>query len=190
MIARVLRDPKTNRMSLGWLMFFSDQQNLINPRYNSTRICLSPGLTSKLLQEAIEHKLQQIQRKEMNQIVVKKSLQGGVGVKNLPGAKSPTQLMFLDDLNCAGADAFEIQPPLELLRQILSQGNVTVHFFFVFSISFCWWCASYSALVEKGCTFRYPFILPAWIRIYMMFISFILLLFCLFLSAIAQSVTY
>ena len=46
-----------------------------------------------------------------------------MAVKNLPGAKSRTQLMFLDDLNCAVVDAFEIQPPLELLRQILSQGN-------------------------------------------------------------------
>ena len=60
----------------------------------------------------------------MNQIAVKKSFHGGAGVKNLPGSKSRTQLMFLDDLNCAGADAFEIQPPLELLRQILSQGNI------------------------------------------------------------------
>lgn len=93
---------------------------------------MSPGLTSKLLQEAIEHKLQQIQRKEMNQSVVKKSMQAGVGVKNLPGSKSRTQLMFLDDLNCAGADAFEIQPPLELLRQILSQGNGTFFFFSFF----------------------------------------------------------
>ena len=107
---------------------------MINPRYNSTRICLSPGLTSKLLQEAIEYKLQQIQRKEMNQIAVKKSLQGGVGVKNLPGAKSRSQLMFLDDLNCAGADAFEIQPPLELLRQILSQGTMLSSFFCIS----CW----------------------------------------------------
>ena len=68
--------------------------------------------------------MQQIQRKEMSQIAVQKSLQGSVAAKNLPGAKSRTQLMFLDDLNCAGADAFGIQPPLELLRQILSQGNL------------------------------------------------------------------
>ena len=50
-------------------------------------------------------------------------MQGCAAVKNLPGAKSRTQLLFLDDLNCAAVDAFEIQPPLELLRQILSQGN-------------------------------------------------------------------
>lgn len=106
----------------------SDLQNLINPRHSATRICLSPGLTSKLLQEAIEHKLQQIQRKGMSQMAVKKSIQGGVAVKNLPGAKARTQLMFLDDLNCAGVDAFEIQPPLELLRQILSQGNISFCF--------------------------------------------------------------
>ena len=48
-----------------------------------------------------------------------------MAVKNLPGAKSRTQLLFLDDLNCAAVDAFEIQPPLELLRQILSQGNIS-----------------------------------------------------------------
>ena len=57
-------------------------------------------------------------------MTVKKPVQGGVAVKNLPGAKPRTQLMFLDDLNCAAVDAFEIQPPLELLRQILSQGNI------------------------------------------------------------------
>lgn len=57
-------------------------------------------------------------------MAVKKPLQGTVAVKNLPGAKPRSQLMFLDDLNCAAVDAFEIQPPLELLRQILSQGNV------------------------------------------------------------------
>ena len=95
---------------------------------------MSPGLTSKLLQEAIEHKLHQIQRKEMSQMGVKKSIQGGAAVKNLPGAKSRTQLMFLDDLNCAGVDAFEIQPPLELLRQILSQGNIS----FLVSNFFSW----------------------------------------------------
>ena len=43
--------------------------------------------------------------------------------KNLPGVKSRTQLLFLDDLNSADVDEFGIQPPLELLRQILSQGN-------------------------------------------------------------------
>ena len=58
-------------------------------------------------------------------MAVKKPIQGGVAVKNLPGAKPRTQLMFLDDLNCAAVDAFEIQPPLELLRQILSQGNIS-----------------------------------------------------------------
>ena len=56
-------------------------------------------------------------------MAVKKPMQGCVAAKNLPGAKSRTQLLFLDDLNCAAVDAFEIQPPLELLRQILSQGN-------------------------------------------------------------------
>ena len=58
----------------------------------------------------------------MSQVSFKK---GSVAVKNLPGSKSRTQLMFLDDLNCAAVDAFEIQPPLELLRQILSQGNIS-----------------------------------------------------------------
>lgn len=69
-------------------------------------------------------------------MAVKKSIQGGVAVKNLPGAKARTQLMFLDDLNCAGVDAFEIQPPLELLRQILSQGNIGFWFFFLSRYSF------------------------------------------------------
>ena len=57
-------------------------------------------------------------------MAVQKSLGGGAA-KNLPGAKSHNQLLFLDDLNCAGADAFGIQPPLELLRQILSQGTLS-----------------------------------------------------------------
>lgn len=61
-------------------------------------------------------------------MAVKKPIQGSVAVKNLPGAKPRTQLMFLDDLNCAAVDAFGIQPPLELLRQILSQGSI--RFFF------------------------------------------------------------
>lgn len=55
-------------------------------------------------------------------MAVQKSL-GAAAAKSLPGAKSRSQLLFLDDLNCAGADAFGIQPPLELLRQILSQGT-------------------------------------------------------------------
>ena len=58
-------------------------------------------------------------------MAAKKPIQGNVSVKNLPAAKSRTQLMFLDDLNYAAVDAFEIQPPLELLRQILSQGNIS-----------------------------------------------------------------
>lgn len=57
-------------------------------------------------------------------MAVKKPIQGSVAVKNLPGAKPRIQLMFLDDLNCAAVDAFGIQPPLELLRQILSQGSI------------------------------------------------------------------
>ena len=57
---------------------------------------------------------------------VQKSL-GGAAVKNLSVSKSRTQLLFLDDLNCAGADAFGIQPPLELLRQILSKGTLMSH---------------------------------------------------------------
>lgn len=99
---------------------------MINPRYNSTRICLSAGLTSKLLQEAIEHKLQQIQRKEMTQLAFTKAIPGAAAPKNLPVAKSRAHLMFLDDLNYAASDDFGIQPPLELLRQILSQGNYLV----------------------------------------------------------------
>lgn len=59
-------------------------------------------------------------------MAVKKPIQGSVAaVKSLPGTKPRTQLMFLDDLNCAAVDAFEIQPPLELLRQILSQGHIS-----------------------------------------------------------------
>ena len=54
-----------------------------------------------------------------------------MAVKNLPGAKPRTQLMFLDDLNCAAVDAFAIQPPLELLRQNLSQGSIR----FVFPVT-------------------------------------------------------
>ncbi|XP_073235787.1 dynein heavy chain domain-containing protein 1-like [Porites lutea] len=100
-------------------------QNLIYPRHNFTRICLSPGLTSKLLQEAIEHKLQLIQRKEMNQMALQKSLAANAPTsKSLPGVKSRTQPLFLDDLNSADVDEFGIQPPLELLRQILSQGTL------------------------------------------------------------------
>ena len=61
----------------------------------------------------------------MSQVAVQKSLGGATAAaKNLPGVKSRTQLLFLDDLNCAGADSFGIQPPLELFRQILSQGIV------------------------------------------------------------------
>lgn len=103
------------------LIYFSfNQQNLIYPRHNFTRICLSPGLTSKLLQEAIENKLQLIQ----SPMALQKSLAANAPTsKNLPGVKSRTQLLFLDDLNCADVDEFGIQPPLELLRQILSQGN-------------------------------------------------------------------
>ena len=59
-------------------------------------------------------------------MTVQKSL-GGAAVKNFPGSKSRTQLLFLDDLNCARADAFGIQPPLELLRQILSEGTLMSH---------------------------------------------------------------
>ena len=111
-------------LELFLIYFFCNQQNLIYPRHNFTRICLSPGLTSKLLQEAIEHKLQLIQRKEMNQMALQKSLAANAPTsKNLPGVKSRTQLLFLDDLNSADVDEFGIQPPLELLRQILSQGN-------------------------------------------------------------------
>ena len=62
----------------------------------------------------------------MNQMAVQKSL-GGAAAKTLPGAKSRTQLLFLDDLNYAGADAFGIQSSLELLRQILSQGTLMSH---------------------------------------------------------------
>ena len=97
-------------------------QNLVNPRYSPTRVCLSPGLTSRLLREAIEHKLQQMQRKELNQMAVQKSL-GNAPTRALAGSKTASQLFFLDDLNCASADSFGIQSPLELLRQILSQGR-------------------------------------------------------------------
>ena len=69
-------------------------------------------------------------------MAVKKSIQGGVAVKNLPGAKARSQLMFLDDLNCAGVDDFEIQPPLELLRQILSQGNISCCLFYLVTYFF------------------------------------------------------
>ena len=98
-------------------------QNLVNPRYSPTRVCLSPGLTSRLLREAIEHKLQQMQRKELNQMAVQKSL-GNAPTRALAGSKTASQLFFLDDLNCASADSFGIQSPLELLRQILSQGRI------------------------------------------------------------------
>lgn len=101
-------------------------QNLVNPRYSPTRVCLSPGLTSRLLREAIEHKLQQMQRKELNQMAVQKSL-GNAPTRALAGSKTASQLFFLDDLNCASADSFGIQSPLELLRQILSQGRICCH---------------------------------------------------------------
>ena len=70
-------------------------------------------------------------------MAVKKPIQGSVAVKNLPSTKSRTQLMFLDDLNCAAVDSFEIQPPLELLRQILSQGITffLVTFFLLMRVS-------------------------------------------------------
>ena len=58
--------------------------------------------------------------------------------KNLPGVKSRTQLLFLDDLNSADVDEFGIQPPLELLRQILSQGNNTVFFSIDSTMIYIW----------------------------------------------------
>lgn len=76
-------------------------------------------------------------------MAVQKSLGGAAG-KNLPGAKSRTQLLFLDDLNCASADAFGIQPPLELLRQILSQGTLMLNAKFIVNVQM--------SNIEKDCS--------------------------------------
>ena len=62
----------------------------------------------------------------MTQLAFTKAIPGAAAPKNLPVAKSRAHLMFLDDLNYAASDDFGIQPPLELLRQILSQGNYLV----------------------------------------------------------------
>lgn len=134
-------------------------QNLIIPRYNSTRICLSPGLTSKLLQEAVEYKLQQLQRKEMNHLAVQKSL-ANAPTRVLPGARSVNHLFFLDDLNCASSDSFGIQPPLELLRQILSQGTMynkqRYHLYRVQNLQFMAACVPPGASTSGGGVAAYP----------------------------------
>ena len=97
-------------------------QNLVYPRCNYTRLAMSPGFTSRLLQDAVENKLQQIQRREMKQLAAQQSVPDS-SARHLPHLKSRPQLLFLDDLNYAGADSFGDQPPLELLRQILSRGK-------------------------------------------------------------------
>ncbi|XP_029192398.2 LOW QUALITY PROTEIN: dynein heavy chain domain-containing protein 1-like [Acropora millepora] len=134
-------------------------RNLVNPRYSPTRVCLSPGLTSRLLREAIEHKLQQMQRKELNQMAVQKSL-GNAPTRALAGSKTASQLFFLDDLNCASADSFGIQSPLELLRQILSQGTMydkqRYHFYSVQNVHFMAACVPPGAATSGGGVASYP----------------------------------
>ena len=83
---------------------------------------MSRGLTSALLQEAIEDKLLLIQRREMKQLAAQQNVHDPAA-RNLAQLKSRPQLMFLDDLNLAGADPHGTMPPLELLRQIMSQGT-------------------------------------------------------------------
>lgn len=72
---------------------------------------MSSTLTSKLFQDAIESKLHLVERRDM--------LDVSPLVSKL---KHRRLLYFLDDLNYADIDKNNTQPPLELLRQILTQG--------------------------------------------------------------------
>ena len=68
----------------------------------------------------------QIQRREINQFAAgQHTAAEGRLVSSL---KTRPHLFFLDDLNCANTDSVTgAQPPLELFRQVLSQGaNFTV----------------------------------------------------------------
>lgn len=90
---------------------------------------MSYALTSKLFQDAIEAKLCRGDRRDLNDLTPKDSL-------HMSKSKFKPFLYFLDDLNYANADENNTQPPLELLRQILTHGTYTANFVLLTETSF------------------------------------------------------
>lgn len=95
------------------IFFFCVHQNLVSPRHSYNRIVMSSSLSSKLFQDNLEAKLSLANRRDMADLQPRES--------HFKQKHKPL-LFFVDDLNYANKDKNNTQPPLELLRQILTQG--------------------------------------------------------------------
>ncbi|EDO49396.1 predicted protein, partial [Nematostella vectensis] len=98
-------------------------QNMVSPRYPYSRIFMAASLSSRLFQEAIEAKLVVLRQRENAHLHARQAASDSPS-RHLPAIKSRNQLFFLDDLHYATTDRTGSQPPLELLRQLLSQGSL------------------------------------------------------------------
>ncbi|KAH3716365.1 hypothetical protein DPMN_059086 [Dreissena polymorpha] len=88
--------------------------NMVLPKQTSTKITMSPGMTSAIFQEALMAHILELKSKALNVIT------SGPAATNAAPQK---HLFFIDDLNTASKTE-GYQPPLELLTQMLSQGGV------------------------------------------------------------------
>lgn len=84
----------------------------MNTRYKYIRLSLAHGMSTQILQETIESKVQSSKRRSSV-------------VNNLAlGPQNTRNVFFLDDLNMAQTDGTNNQPSSELIRCLISLGKL------------------------------------------------------------------
>ena len=83
----------------------------MNSRYKYVRLSLAHGVSTQLLQEAIESKVQGSSRRE------------SVGNNLKMSSQTTRNVFFLDDMNMAATDGTNNQPSAELVRSLISLGK-------------------------------------------------------------------
>ncbi|XP_041366047.1 dynein-1-beta heavy chain, flagellar inner arm I1 complex-like isoform X2 [Gigantopelta aegis] len=89
-------------------------EHMVLPRHQSTTVRMSRGMTAAIFQNTLIGHIMELKNKSMTAVAP--------GVAVAPSAAKQNHLFFIDDLNMA-AKVGNNQPPLEVLRQILSEGK-------------------------------------------------------------------